>query len=128
MHLKSAVSSENDFRLLDALADDVEKAGYHKAGDALGLHRSKKHLQIWGDALAGSAVFAALVTHILGIFDLTLVDCWANLYRHGEDMKSWHHDNYQDRTPRPTVTIGVSLGQARELAFQHAVTRQEYRV
>ena len=30
----------------------MERAGYEKAGDALGLHRSKKHFQIWGDALA----------------------------------------------------------------------------
>mmetsp|Transcript_19788 Transcript_19788/g.36120 ORF Transcript_19788/g.36120 Transcript_19788/m.36120 type:complete len:630 (+) Transcript_19788:56-1945(+) len=128
MHLKSAVSSEDDFRLLDALAEDVEKAGYHEAGDALGLHRSKKHLQIWGDALAGSPVFAALVTRVLDMFDLTLVDCWANLYRGGNDMKAFHHDNYQHRSPRPTVTIGVSLGQSRELSFLNAVTKEEVRL
>ncbi|CAE8662717.1 unnamed protein product, partial [Polarella glacialis] len=62
------------------------------------------------------------------MFDLTLVDCWANLYRQGDDMKSMHHDNYQDRTPRPTVTIGISLGQARELAFQNASTNREHLV
>lgn len=45
------------------------------------------------------------ITKALDIFDLTLVDCWANLY-HAEEMKSWHHDNYQDWTPRlPDVQL-----------------------
>ena len=43
------------------------------------------------------------ITKALEIFDLTLVDCWANLYRSQDDVKSWHHDNYQDWTPRPTI-------------------------
>ena len=43
------------------------------------------------------------ITKALEIFDLTLVDCWANLYRSQDDIKSWHHDNYQDWTPRPPV-------------------------
>eukprot|EP00972_Heterocapsa_arctica_P032316 4764087-Heterocapsa_arctica.AAC.1 len=75
-----------------------------------------------------SEAFTVLAAKVLAIFDLSLVDCWANLYRHGDDMKSWHHDNYQDRTPRPTVTIGVSLGQARELAFRDELNQKEYRV
>lgn len=43
------------------------------------------------------------ITKALEIFDLTLVDCWANLYRSQDDIKSWHHDNYQDWTPRPPI-------------------------
>ena len=31
------------------------------------------------------------------------MDCWANLYRSQDDIKSWHHDNYQDWTPRPPI-------------------------
>ncbi|CAK9062824.1 unnamed protein product [Durusdinium trenchii] len=62
------------------------------------------------------------------MFDLTLVDCWANLYRSLDDVKSWHHDNYQDWTPRPTATIGISLGATRALAFQNAKTKSEHYV
>lgn len=126
--MKHVCAARDDHGLLESLAADIEAAGYKRSGDALLPHRSKKHLQIWGDALGGSSAFTDLVMHVLSLFDLTLVDCWANLYRHGDDTKSWHHDNYQDRTPRPTVTIGVSLGQARELAFQNALTGAEYRV
>jgi len=129
VHMKRACFGRpGDDELLDLLVTDIEAAGYREAGDALGMHRSKKHLQIWGEALIASDAFTLLVTRVLDLFDLSLVDCWCNLYRNGDDGKSWHHDNYQDRTPRPTVTIGVSLGQARELAFQHAVTRKEVRV
>lgn len=129
LHIKHACADgDGDYGLLEALAVDIEAAGYKQSGDALVPHRSRKHFQIWGDALFGSKAFTKLVTQVLELFDLTLVDCWANLYRHGDDMKSWHHDNYQDRTPRPIVTIGVSLGQARELAFQNALTGAEYRV
>lgn len=94
----------------------------------MGPHRSRKHLQIWGDALSGSRCFASLITKALEIFDLTLVDCWANLYRSNEDVKSWHHDNYQDWSPRPTATIGISLGAPRALAFQNAQTKREQEV
>ncbi|CAE6934611.1 unnamed protein product, partial [Symbiodinium sp. CCMP2456] len=72
--------------------------------------------------------FVRVVKHVLGLFDLTLVDCWANLYRGEDDMKSMHHDNYQDRTPRATVTMGISLGQARHFTFQNPVTKEEHSV
>ena len=45
------------------------------------------------------------ITKALEIFDLTLVDCWANLYRSNEDVKSWHHDNYQDWSPRCPLDV-----------------------
>lgn len=128
LHLKSVCCKADDFRLLDALERDIEAAGYEQAGDALGLHRSRKHLQIWGDALSGSKPYAALISHVLGLFDLTMVDSWVNLYRTGDDQKAWHHDNYQDRSPRPTVTLGISLGTARKLAFVNAVTKEEHSV
>ena len=128
LHLRHAICARDDFTLFHAVAKDIEAAGYRQAGDALGLHRSRKHLQIWGDALSGSHAFASLITKALEIFDLTLVDCWANLYRSQDDIKSWHHDNYQDWTPRPTATIGISLGASRALAFQNAQSKREHEV
>eukprot|EP00913_Durusdinium_trenchii_P025230 g23685.t1 len=51
LHMPEAVCAKDDFTLFDALAIDIEDAGYRERGDALGPHRSRKHLQIWGDAL-----------------------------------------------------------------------------
>lgn len=123
LHLRGACGSPGDSRLLAALSSDTERCG-----EALGLHRSGKHMVVYAEALRDSVPLAALVARTMAMFDLTLVDCWVNLYRDGSDCKSWHHDNYQDRQPRPTVTIGVSLGQARDLAFQHVSSGREYRV
>ncbi|CAE7571485.1 LCP2 [Symbiodinium natans] len=128
IHLNAALCQHDDFSLFEAVEKDIEAASYQRPGDALGFHRSRKHLQIWGDALSGSQAFASVITRALAMFDLTLVDCWANLYRSEDDFKSWHHDNYQDWTPRPTATIGLSLGQARALAFQDARTKGEHHV
>eukprot|EP00439_Symbiodinium_sp_Y106_P064562 s1397_g10.t1 len=119
LHLKSICCARDDLRLLELMAKDIQAASYKRSGDALGFHRSRKHKVIYGEALSESQAFVRVVKHVLGLFDLTLVDCWANLYRGEDDMKSMHHDNYQDRTPRATVTMGVSLGQARHFTFQN---------
>eukprot|EP00439_Symbiodinium_sp_Y106_P059125 s1491_g8.t1 len=142
IHLRAALCRHDDLSLFEAIEKEIEVASYQRPGDALGFHRSRKHLQIWGDALSGSRAFASVslgkqpfhsprfsaamlqkITQALAMFDLTLVDCWANLYRCEDDFKSWHHDNYQDWSPRPTATIGLSLGQVRALAFQDARTQ-----
>eukprot|EP00927_Polykrikos_kofoidii_P008286 TRINITY_DN13433_c0_g2_i1.p1 TRINITY_DN13433_c0_g2~~TRINITY_DN13433_c0_g2_i1.p1 ORF type:complete len:579 (+),score=81.02 TRINITY_DN13433_c0_g2_i1:89-1825(+) len=112
----------SDDGLMQALAADIE------ASAELGPHRSGKHLVAYGEVLKGSRPFKTLIAQVLSTFELTLVDCWVNLYRNGGDLKSWHHDNYQDRSPRPTATIGMSLGDTRDLAFQHMKTGQEFRV
>eukprot|EP00930_Biecheleria_cincta_P082494 TRINITY_DN72217_c0_g1_i1.p1 TRINITY_DN72217_c0_g1~~TRINITY_DN72217_c0_g1_i1.p1 ORF type:complete len:576 (+),score=64.80 TRINITY_DN72217_c0_g1_i1:124-1851(+) len=122
-HLREACSPRNDFRIMDALANDVESVG-----DKLGVHRSGQHLQVWGEHMMNSQTFTVLVTHILAMFDLTLVDCWINLYRDGKDSKTPHFDNYWDRTPEPCVTIGMSFGQARHLSLMHAKTGKVQRV
>jgi len=117
IHLKNMFTDAADLGLFKALQKDIEKAG-----KALRLHRDKRHWQIFGDDLAGSTVFAAIITNLLTVFDATLVDCWANLYRDGNDKTSYHHDNYQFRGPRATMTIGLSLGCTRSLAFENVVT------
>ncbi|CAJ1327430.1 unnamed protein product, partial [Effrenium voratum] len=103
LQLKHACCKRDDWRLLWVLEQEIHAAGYQRRGDALGLHRSRKHKVVYGEALSECVAFVALVKHALAIFDLTLVDCWANLYRGEEDMKSLHHDNYQDRNPRATA-------------------------
>eukprot|EP00929_Paragymnodinium_shiwhaense_P102539 TRINITY_DN65731_c0_g1_i1.p1 TRINITY_DN65731_c0_g1~~TRINITY_DN65731_c0_g1_i1.p1 ORF type:complete len:560 (-),score=128.39 TRINITY_DN65731_c0_g1_i1:51-1730(-) len=109
--------------LVHQLKEDVENCG-----EAYGLHRSGKHLQVFGDALKTSTVFKQLVSQLLAAFEVSLVDCWVNVYRGGDDMKAWHHDNYQDRSPRPNVTVMVSLGATREFAIQNIHTGQETRI
>eukprot|EP00435_Cladocopium_sp_Y103_P017590 s1178_g4.t1 len=125
LHLRQAVCAREDLTLFHSLRAEIEAAGYRERGDALGPHR------IFATEWVRFAVLCfpeSWITKALEIFDLTLVDCWANLYRSNDDVKSWHHDNYQDWTPRPTATIGISLGASRELAFQNAQTKREHEV
>ncbi|CAK9081476.1 Fe2OG dioxygenase domain-containing protein, partial [Durusdinium trenchii] len=124
MRLKHICCAKDDWRLMHEVEREIQAASYKKEGDALGFHRSKKHKVAYGESLSE----VSLVKHALAVFDLTLVDCWANLYSGEDDMKSMHHDNYQDRHPRATATIGISLGQGRHFAFQNPVNHEEHQV
>ena len=128
MHLKHICCAKDDWRLMHEVEREIKAASYKKEGDALGFHRSKKHKVAYGEALSEAPAFVSLVKHALAVFDLTLVDCWANLYCGEDAMKSMHHDNYQDRYPRATATIGISLGQGRHFAFQNPVSHEEHQV
>jgi hypothetical protein len=123
IHLLNVCGSWHGDNLLNAVSKDMEKVEH-----LVKMHRSKKHLQIFGENMMWSKPFVFMLQRLLETFNMSLVDCWVNLYRHGGDMKSWHHDNYQDRNPRPTVTIGLSLGQTRDLGFQQADTGAIFRV
>lgn len=123
MHAPELACAHDSKALLQALSADIET---HQK--SLGKHRSGRHFQIYGDALITSSVFAETVGRILHAFGLTLVDCWVNVYRHGADMKYWHQDNYNTRQPVPTVTLGLSLGETRDLAFHHVGSGKEFRI
>lgn len=114
VQVPSLLCAPDDESLLHDLVAEIERNGL------LNLHRSKRHMQAWGESLTRCEIFTSIVVRLLSAFNLTLVDCWVNVFRHGGDSKNWHHDNYQDRSPRPCVTIGLSLGGERELAFQEA--------
>ncbi|CAK9100341.1 unnamed protein product [Durusdinium trenchii] len=79
MHLKHICCAKDDWRLMHEVEREIQAASYKKEGDALGFHRSKKHKVAYGEALSDAPAFVSLVKHALAIFDLTLVDCWANL-------------------------------------------------
>eukprot|EP00437_Effrenium_voratum_P066454 CAMPEP_0181499638 /NCGR_PEP_ID=MMETSP1110-20121109/54770_1 /TAXON_ID=174948 /ORGANISM="Symbiodinium sp., Strain CCMP421" /LENGTH=237 /DNA_ID=CAMNT_0023627847 /DNA_START=20 /DNA_END=730 /DNA_ORIENTATION=- len=113
VHVPALGSSAEDAQLAKSLLTDIQKVGKQ-----LRLHRSRRHLQIWGEHLTSSKTFTAVVSRLLSLFGLKLVDCWVNVYRSGEEEKSPHHDNYQDRSPSPTATIGLSLGSTRDIVFR----------
>lgn len=123
VHIPSLACPQADKSLVRDLLAEIEAAG-----DVLGLHRSKRHLQVFGEELMGSDTFTAIVARLLTTFDVSLVDCWVNVYRDGGESKSWHHDNYRDRSPKPTITLGLSLGEPRELVFEHAPSGRQFRV
>eukprot|EP00928_Gymnodinium_smaydae_P083879 TRINITY_DN67121_c0_g1_i1.p1 TRINITY_DN67121_c0_g1~~TRINITY_DN67121_c0_g1_i1.p1 ORF type:complete len:279 (-),score=24.52 TRINITY_DN67121_c0_g1_i1:224-1060(-) len=122
LHLPAYACAHDDFELLNALSEDVKSCG------ALNQHRSGKHLVAYGDALASSMHFRGLVSRLLNSFGVHMVDCWVNLYRGGDDTKTLHFDNYHDRFPIPTLTLGLSLGETRDLAFRHRESGREVRV
>jgi len=43
-------------------------------------------------------------------------------------MKYWHQEPYSSRRPVPTVTLGLSLGETRDLTFHHIESEREFRM
>ncbi|CAE7292036.1 unnamed protein product, partial [Symbiodinium necroappetens] len=123
VHVPALGSSSDDANLVNALLEDIEKAGSH-----LKLHRSRRHMQMWGEHLAFSKTFTAVVARLVSLFGLSMVDCWVNVYRNGEEQKAPHQDNYKDRSPRPSATIGLSLGAARPISFKDRFTGETFRI
>jgi len=117
VHIPEFGCSIDNHDLAHQLADEIDSAN-----NALRRHRSGKHLQAWGEDLINAPTFTAVLARLLTVFNVRLVDCWANVYRDGGESKPWHHDNYRDRSPKPCMTIGLSLGCARDLAFEHVPT------
>lgn len=122
VHIPGLVCPQDDPRLAAELLADIEK------GQKLIVHRSGRHHQVFGEDLMSSRLFSSVVGRLLSTFNLSLIDCWVNAYKHSQEVKSMHHDNYADRSPRPTVTIGLSLGQARDIVFEHKATGRRYPV
>lgn len=116
-------SSKQDDELAKMLLKDINKAGKN-----LRLHRSKRHLQIWGEHLSFSKTFTAVVARLTSLFGMSMVDCWVNVYRNGAEEKAPHHDNYKDRRPKPCVTLGLSLGSPRDMLFKDRFSGEEFRV
>lgn len=114
LHIPGLGSPHNDRTLVKQLLAEIKAAG----DGVVAKHRSKKHHQVFGEKLMGSDTFTAIVSRLLMTFDMSLVDCWLNVYKDGRESKNWHKDNYWDRVPQPTVTIGLSLGEPRDLIFQ----------
>lgn len=116
-------ASKQDDQLAQMLMEDINRAGKH-----LRMHRSKRHLQIWGEHLTSSKTFTAVVARLTSLFGMSMVDCWVNVYRNGGEEKSAHHDNYKDRRPKPCVTLGLSLGSPRDMLFRDRFSGEEFRV
>jgi len=85
-------------------------------------HRSKRHMQVWIEDFG--KVSTEVLYALLAQFNVTLVDAWFNWYREGED-KAWHHDNFHNRYPVPTITIVLSLGKSHRALFRDAKTYEE---
>lgn len=63
------------------------------------------------------------VAQYFSVADLTSIGTRFNWYRDSNDWKPFHHDSAafnRDRAKRQNITIGVSFGATRELAFLHA--------
>ena len=72
-----------------------------------------------------SATFRALVSRVCDYFDIDPATCAVrfNCYKDDVDWKSAHHDSAafnKARARRQNITVGLSLGRTRELAFKHA--------
>lgn len=114
----------SDWRALDALAVDTAAAG-----DALVPHRTRKRLQVFGEDLAASQIFPALIARMLSAAGgLSLVDSWVNVYRDGKESTGWHQDHYNLRRPHACATLNLNLGATRDLALEHIATGERFRV
>eukprot|EP01036_Dinobryon_divergens_P024917 gene24917-33410_t len=76
---------------------------------------------------SGSPTFAAIQSRISQYFGINnkKVGTRFNWYRDASDWKPFHHDSAafnQSRAQNQNITVGVSFGATRELAFLHAAT------
>lgn len=65
----------------------------------------------------------SMVADYFSIQDLTSMGTRFNWYRDANDWKPFHHDSAafnRDRAKKQNITVGVSFGATRELAFLHA--------
>lgn len=72
-----------------------------------------------------SPTFQRIISHICEYFDMDrdTIAVRYNMYKDDIDWKSAHHDSAafnKDRARRQNITVGLSLGRTRELAFKHA--------
>lgn len=121
-HIPNLGCREENLDVVKELMDDIQK------GPGLRLHRSGRHHQVFAEHLTSARIFTALVARLLTTFNMRLIDCWVNAYMGSQEVKSMHHDNYQDRTPKPTMTVGLSLGQERDFLFEDKTTGEEHRM
>jgi hypothetical protein len=129
VHIPSVYNIETYMSLLN----ELETANINSKGKLLNPWHKANHL-IANDKHRGGAwknecpTFQAIIDDISQGFNITANATRVNIYRSGEngrwghsETKPWHHDR-SAKTPglSQNITVGVSLGCDRELAFKHA--------
>lgn len=126
--LSNFVCAKSDATLFERLKRDLiahsgDKLKTEKDADgngSSGLIDWSKH-EVYENPTTISATFNAIVELLDHYFDVEVYATRLNYYRDGSTWKPFHHDShaYGGRALREDFTVGISLGQARELQFLH---------
>lgn len=104
-----------DFNLFNALKDEL-------ANDNKIQWASNRH-HIYDDPLK-YPTFNFLVNKLTNIFNIKVSECRLNYYENGMSYKNLHQDRIIDTQ---NYTIGLSLGNTRDLMFQHIINKQDFK-
>lgn len=84
-----------------------------------------KHLKI--DNPTQSETFSELITKISSDFNMEIYASRLNYYQDGYSWKPFHHDSHAYGEVKEDITIGISLGSSRNLAFKHVETGEIFK-
>ena len=74
-----------------------------------------------------SPTFKEIIDKIANHFNMELVETRLNYYKNGQDWKPFHQDRHAYGNIRENYTVGVSLGDERELEFKHIKTNNVFK-
>jgi hypothetical protein len=129
------VADRKDFFLFEKLKAELEA---QSAADALktegkggaevgGMVDWSKHMK-YENPIGVSTVFQAIVDMVCEYFDTEMFACRLNYYGNGEHWKPFHYDShaYGAKGQKEDITIGISLGGTRALAFLHEKSKKQF--
>ena len=118
---------EDDFRLLEQLAEDLEESRYSTTSSKRkgeedfggGVMNWSKHLKQENPEF--SETFRTVVERMASYFDVDVYATRLNFYRDGSDWKPYHHDSHAfgANGRKEDFTMGASFGAQRALSFLH---------
>lgn len=124
-----------DFYLFEKIKAEIEA---HEAEDALkreskggtesgGMVDWSRHMK-YENPVGVSVVFQQVVEMLCEYFDTEMFACRLNYYGNGNHWKPFHHDShaYGAKGQREDITIGLSLGATRGLAFLHEPSKKTF--
>lgn len=135
MYYHDFVADRKDFFLFEKLkveleaqsAADALKAEGKGGQEAGGMVDWSKHMK-YENPIGVSSVFQAIVEMVCEYFDTEMFACRLNYYGSGEHWKPFHYDShaYGGKGQKEDITIGVSLGGTRALAFLHEPSKKQF--
>eukprot|EP00672_Neobodo_designis_P004819 CAMPEP_0174856210 /NCGR_PEP_ID=MMETSP1114-20130205/35338_1 /TAXON_ID=312471 /ORGANISM="Neobodo designis, Strain CCAP 1951/1" /LENGTH=313 /DNA_ID=CAMNT_0016090995 /DNA_START=33 /DNA_END=974 /DNA_ORIENTATION=- len=136
--MSNFVCPKSDRVLFEALKADLRaysgatlKSSADKDGDGDGPSRGlidwSKH-EVYENPTTISPVFNSIVEVLDRFFDVDVYASRLNYYRDGSTWKPFHHDShaYGGKALREDFTVGISLGQCRELEFLHEPSGKKF--
>ena len=114
------VCKKDDHTLFDQILKELSDV------DEFKLIKWSKHYKI--DNPKCSETFTKIINKVAHDFNVTVLETRLNYYKDGNDWKPLHHDSHAySNEMREDHTIGISLGDSRELIFMHETSENKFK-